>query len=357
MPFLIVYGKRSVGGSGFDRKMKLNVFWNNLFSTKKSLKRVAIRIRNKYPLAFENYLSRNHISIETANTKALRIIAQRTECLWRREENKLQQEEEKRKKVEEQQLREKKLEEQKEREQKEREKASMKITENTQEEQTKVISPEEKQRLINLSESRKNNWKEFQRVLTNNNIRCFYHFTDRSNLQSIRNLGGLFSWYYCYEHCINIPRPGGSDSSWKIDYKKGLQDYVRLSFTPNHPMMYVAKNEGRIIDPVILQIDLDVAYIDTTLFSDINAATLKTPVHIGDELDNLSQIHFSTVKLPNHFDLNDVERPFYQAEILVKTFVPMKYIHEVNPIGFMRGGTAMQILFQRNMQVLSKKYH
>ena len=341
-------------------KMKLYVFWNKLFGTKKNLKRVANRIRNKYPLAFDNYLSRNHISIETANTKALRKIAQCTEYIWRREENKLQQqEEEKRRKVEEQQLREKKFEEQKEKEQKEREKASMKINENSQEERTEVISPEEKQRLINLSESRKKNWEEFQRVLTNNNIRCFYHFTDRSNLQSIRNLGGLFSWYYCYEHCINIPRPGGSDSSWKIDYKKGLQDYVRLSFTPNHPMMYVAKNEGRIIDPVILKIDLDVAYIDTTLFSDINAATLKTPVHIGDELDNLNQIHFSTVKLPNHFDLTDIERPFYQAEILVKTFVPMKYIHEVSPIGigFMRQGTAMQILFQRNMQVLSKKNH
>ena len=57
-----------------------------------------------------------------------------------------------------------------------------------------------------------------------------------------------------------------------LDERKGLGDFVRLSFTPRHPMMYVALREGRLSDPVILEISLGVVLIPGTLFSDRNAA-------------------------------------------------------------------------------------
>ena len=39
----------------------------------------------------------------------------------------------------------------------------------------------------------------------------------------------------------------------------------------NHPMMYVAMNEDRISNPVILEIDPEVIYDEDTKYADMNA--------------------------------------------------------------------------------------
>ena len=67
-------------------------------------------------------------------------------------------------------------------------------------------------------------------------------------------------------------RKGSSKLSRKLDQNKGLGDFVRLSFTPNHPMLYVALKEARLVDPIVLEIDLSVILIPGTRFSDRNAA-------------------------------------------------------------------------------------
>ena len=46
----------------------------------------------------------------------------------------------------------------------------------------------------------------------------------------------------------------------------------------------------------------------------------------GGALNDLSKVRFDIVKLPNHFNLEEPEKSFYQAEILVKTFIPKRYI-------------------------------
>lgn len=175
---------------------------------------------------------------------------------------------------------------------------------------------------------------EFEEILSQNRITKLFHFTDRDNLESIIKNGGLYSWKDCEEKGITIPKPGGGgpgSTSWSLDERDGLEHYVRVSFTEQHPMMYVAMNENRISNPVILEIDPEVIYEDSTRFSDRNAT--RNGARVGGGLDDFRNIHFKTVKARKHFDLDVDEQPFYQAEVLVKNFIPLKYIRNIGNFG------------------------
>lgn len=175
---------------------------------------------------------------------------------------------------------------------------------------------------------KKYNWQEFQQVLQRNNVITLYHFTDRANISSIKKYGGLYSWDYCEKNGIIIPYQGGGSLSRDLDKRYSLQDYVRVSFTRNHPMLFVAQNEGRIINPAILTISLEVCYFQETRFSNMNAT--KTGHKQGKNLEDLQSIHFNTVRQINHFDLEETEKPYFQAEVLVKTWIPIRYITNIN---------------------------
>ena len=93
-------------------------------------------------------------------------------------------------------------------------------------------------------------------------------------------------------------------------------------------MMYVAKNDGRISNPVILEIDLSVAGYSTTKFSDRNAT--KNGAIIASGYEGAKNIHFSTVKQSTHFDLMPNEKEYYQAEVLVYEKVPLSCITNID---------------------------
>ena len=182
--------------------------------------------------------------------------------------------------------------------------------------------------------NKRSNWEDFKSILEKNHITTLYHFTDRDNLESIINNGGLYSWKDCEERGITIAKPGGGgpgSASWMLDARGGLEHYVRVSFTQQHPMMYVAMNEGRISNPVILEISPEVIYDEQTKYADRNAT--RNGVQVGGSLDDFKKIHFSTIKARNHFDLDVDEQPFYQAEILVKNFSPPTYITNIGNFG------------------------
>ena len=164
--------------------------------------------------------------------------------------------------------------------------------------------------------------------LLSQGITKLYHFTDRSNVLSIINNGGLFSWKACEEKGITVNRPGGNDTSRSLDFYRGLENYVRLSFTKSHPMMYLAQKEGRLLNPVVLEVDIAVAGSITTLFADRNAT--KTDAVITAGLNGARNIHFSTVKQPTHFNLLPEEKEFYQAEVLVLEKVPLECITNID---------------------------
>lgn len=175
------------------------------------------------------------------------------------------------------------------------------------------------------------NYLSFKEILDYHGIKKLYHFTDRENLKSIIENGGLYSWADCEAKGITIPRPGGGDLSRSLDSRDSLQNYVRASFTTEHPMMYVAMNECRITNPVILEIDPEVIYDSETKFADRNAT--RTGANVGDTLDDFKKIHFSSVKAKKHFDLEVEEQPFFQAEVLVKNFIPLDKILNIGNFG------------------------
>ena len=184
---------------------------------------------------------------------------------------------------------------------------------------------EERQRLDSLSRSLKVDAPAIQQHLRNSGVACFYHFTDRRNLESIREQGGLLSWRYCVDHNITIPFAGGGDTSRSLDMRYGLSDYVRLSFCDDHPMAFRLKQQG--FDLVLLRIKIDVASIDTTLFSDINATDNNH--HHGASLADLQRINISATRVDYLRSDDPLFKP-HQAEILVKTFIPLKYIINID---------------------------
>ena len=180
---------------------------------------------------------------------------------------------------------------------------------------------------------KKNNWQDFKAVLDEHGITKLYHFTDRDNLESIIKNGGLYSWMDCERKGIKINKPGGSTASRQLDSSRNLEDYVRVSFTTQHPMMYVAMKDGRISNPVILEIDLETIYWNETLYANLNAARYTLNPNIGPTISDFKQIHFQSVKVHKHFDLPEVEQPYFQAEVLVKNFIPLEYIKNIANFG------------------------
>lgn len=176
----------------------------------------------------------------------------------------------------------------------------------------------------------KQNRTEFEEIIRENDIKRLYHFTDRSNLKSIIENGGIYSWKSCESKNINIPRAGGSNLSRNLDCRVGIQDYVHLSFTPQHPMLYDTIEDGRILNPVLLIIDTDVIHLSKTIFSDRNAT--RNDAQIGSDLYCFKNIHFETIKNKKYFEIDDEEQPFYQAEVMVSEFIPLKYILNINSL-------------------------
>lgn len=113
-----------------------------------------------------------------------------------------------------------------------------------------------------------------------------------------------------------------SESSRIIDDRKGLGNYVHLSFTKNHPMMHVRKRTGQRI--ALYKIDLSVVDIPGTRFSDVNAARNDAII-----LDTCEHIHFPTVLRNSQFDLPECEKQYYHAEVLVLTRVAPEHFERL----------------------------
>lgn len=178
---------------------------------------------------------------------------------------------------------------------------------------------------------KKSNWQEFKAILDQQGIKKLYHFTDRDNLESIIKNGGLYSWGDCEDKGIKIAKPGGGLLSRDLDRKDNLQHYVRVSFTTQHPMMYVAMQDGRLSNPVILEIDPEVIYWNDSKYANVNAT--RSGARKGGSIDDFKSIHFQSVKVHKHFDLPEEEQPYFQAEILVKNFIPLEYIKNIGNFG------------------------
>lgn len=180
----------------------------------------------------------------------------------------------------------------------------------------------ESQKLVNKNETLA---QENLSFLYFKGIDSFYHFTEVSNLESIIENGGLYSWNGLEHRGINASL-SSNELSRQLDVQKNLQDYVRVSFSNYHPMSTkVELEDGKKL--VWLEIDLDVALWESTLFSDMNATDNNVTVQGG--FDFLKNLDFDVFK-QRYNNLNSLEKKKYQAEILVKDFLPIKYITNID---------------------------
>lgn len=159
-------------------------------------------------------------------------------------------------------------------------------------------------------------------------IECVWHFTDKSNLDSIKE-HGLLSFAELEERGIKIPCPGGNDWSHNADKMKGVHKYVHLSFVRNHPMLYLKKMSGEIKDPVNIKIDTRIILVPETCFctdvSNKNGVDILTSEQAVEKID--FDVLFTYMNW-NDSDIHARRKSAEKAEILIPREIPKKYILE-----------------------------
>jgi len=154
-----------------------------------------------------------------------------------------------------------------------------------------------------------------------------WHFTDKSNLDLIVENKRLLSLGELKRRRINIPIPGGNDRSHDADRMKGVQEYVHLAFVDDHPMLYRAKQKGRIPNPIWLKIDSSILLEDNVRYT--SEVSNKAGVPILQPEEAKEEIDFEVL-----FTRTDWRDPEIQArrqaaiksEILIPDFVPIEKI-------------------------------
>lgn len=161
--------------------------------------------------------------------------------------------------------------------------------------------------------------KSIIELLHTNGQEYLYHFTHKANLKQINELGGLYSWVQLDEMGKPCEHPGGTSLSRNLDVKNGVSDYVHLSFCLEHPMSFYQNNK----DIVILLIHPIVCLLPDTLFSNMNATDKEHS--IGGGLDDLRKVNFYAVA-SKYLSSSSKLFKAKQAEVLVKSYIPSKYI-------------------------------
>ena len=177
------------------------------------------------------------------------------------------------------------------------------------------------------SPSFKKSRNEIMQYLIDNGIKCLYHFTDKDRLNSIIRHDGLLSYKRCLDEAVVMPIRTDMAVSRDIDAEFGLEDYARLSFCRDLPKVEERKKAGA--ELVLLKISLEVVTFEDTEFTDMEA-TLKQMRH-GNSFEDLKKVNLRATQTPAYL-LSDIEYKQKQAEVLVKGFIPLKYIKNVkNP--------------------------
>jgi len=157
-----------------------------------------------------------------------------------------------------------------------------------------------------------------------------YHFCDRRNLPIIRELGGLYSFEKLEERRIEVPAPGGNDWSHEADKAKGLHRYVHLCFRNNHPMEYLARQEGRIVDSIFLQVHPEVLKFEGVKYTPDVSNKSGVPIHTLEEARTM--IDFEVIYTRTDWNNPAIKQRLDQAEkceILVPDHIPIKLIRNL----------------------------
>ncbi len=97
-------------------------------------------------------------------------------------------------------------------------------------------------------------------------IPVLYHFTDKSNIAMIIQLGGLFSTALLNEMGQAF-RAGGDEDSLALDVRCGMDRFVHLCFVTGHPMAFRVKERRPDADLIYLQIDRAILHQPGIMFA------------------------------------------------------------------------------------------
>jgi len=153
-------------------------------------------------------------------------------------------------------------------------------------------------------------------------ITSIWHFTDRSNLESIQK-HGLLSLALLDRKGIDVSCYGADELSHSLDRRKGIDRYVHLAITQNHPMQYIKTRNGDIPNPIWLEIDVSVLFENESLCCDgiANATSAKCyDIEKLDEVINLRELLYG----------RDYPNPVKKAQLLVANKIDYNKIKGVH---------------------------
>jgi hypothetical protein len=161
----------------------------------------------------------------------------------------------------------------------------------------------------------------------NRYVTRLYHFTDRSNLPKIREIGGLRSWASLKAGGIQVANPGGNQQSHEMDEERGLDHYVHLCLTTSHPMKYVAQNDGRLPNPTYLAISPIVLNMNGVLFTaDVANKIGVEPISRASANETFDfQVLYSWTNWSDP-EVQARRQRAEKYEVLVPNFISLEYI-------------------------------
>jgi hypothetical protein len=161
-------------------------------------------------------------------------------------------------------------------------------------------------------------------------ITMLYHFTDRRNLPLIRQHGGLYPMTELRRRGISVPAVGGNEWSRDADGYSGMDKYVHLCFRSNHPMEFLARQEGRIQDSIFLEIHPSVLQWPGAMFtpdvSNKSGVSTHTIAQAGTMID------FQVLYTRTDWTDPVIQQRLKQAEkceILVPMLIPLTHIRNI----------------------------
>lgn len=154
----------------------------------------------------------------------------------------------------------------------------------------------------------------------------FFHFTDTRNLPLIRE-SGLLSIKAQREQQRVAIAPGGNDWSFDADRRSGMDDYVHLCFFNEHPMEWLARQQGRIESSTFLRIEPEALKISGVLIADVVANRADAQPRPAEDM--ITQIDLKVIYTRTDWKDPAIQERLKAArkyEILVPKCIPLDLI-------------------------------
>jgi hypothetical protein len=167
--------------------------------------------------------------------------------------------------------------------------------------------------------------------LSSTGITCLYHFTDERNLPLIRE-HGILPYTDLLSRGIVPPKPGGNDWSRDADAVRGVDRFVHLCLKDQHPMEYLARQNGHVGQTRFLRISTDVLHFPDVMgcsgVANKSGVSILPLEHALDAIDLAilfqGHVDFSNEALKKRY--NEAKK----AEILIPARIPQELIHNLH---------------------------